>query len=297
MVRFWSRYISPLIATAKPRQILEVGADNGWNTRHILAYCRANDCRADIVDPAPQPALHDVFAEYTADEYRYFPYKSIHAIPQVEAPDVALLDGDHNWTTIYSELRLVFARAAEAKVPPPIILFHDVAWPYARRDMYYSPEDIPAPERQPYAYSGMLPGVSELVEEGMNAMLANALHEGGPRNGVLTGIEDFIASLSRPVAFHVLPFFNGLGILVPEERMTPELKSLIEGFFSAESLLQACMDIERYAMTAHAILQQTEGKLTRRTEALARARELLRQQADRISALEAMQSQASSGQG
>lgn len=293
MVRFWNRYLLPLITTAKPQRILEVGADNGWNTRQILAYCRANGCRADIVDPAPQAALHVELAQFTADEYRYYPYKSIHAIPQVEAPDVALLDGDHNWATIYSELRLIFARATEAQVPPPLILFHDVAWPYARRDMYYSPDDIPAQERQPYAYSGILPGVSELVEEGMNAMLANAMHEGGPRNGVLTGIEDFIASLSQPVSFYQLPFFNGLGILVPEERMTPELKSLIEGFFSAESLLQSCMDIERNAMTAHAILQQTEGKLARRTEALARARELLRQQAERISMLEASQARAS----
>lgn len=286
MIRFWDRFLSPLITLVKPQRILEVGADNGWNTRRILAYCRENGVHADIVDPAPRPGLHEVFAEYDAGEYRYYPYKSIHAIPQVAAPDVALLDGDHNWATVYSELRLLFARAAESKVPAPIVLFHDVAWPYARRDMYYAPEDLPLSERQPYAYSGVLPGVSELVEHGMNAMLANALHEGGPRNGVLTGIEDFIASLSQPVHFNVLPFFNGLGILVPEERMTPELQALIASFMSAESLLQTCMDIERNAMTAHAYLQQVEGRLARRTDALARARQLLAEQLQRIEELE-----------
>lgn len=286
MVRFWHRFIHPVIATVKPARIMEIGADSGWNTQHILAYCKETGCKADIVDPAPRPALHDVLARY-GNEYRYHPFKSIHAIPQIDTPDVALLDGDHNWITVHTELKLIFARAAETATPPPVILFHDVAWPYARRDMYYSPEDIPAADRQPYAYRGLLPGESGLVEEGMNGMLANALVEGGPRNGVLTGIEDFIASVATPISLYKLPFFNGLGIFVPEQRMTPELKVLIESFFSAESLLETCQELEAYFMKMNASLQQTEARLTLRTDALVRARALLQEQAQRIAQLEA----------
>ncbi|HEY5972152.1 MAG TPA: class I SAM-dependent methyltransferase [Pseudoxanthomonas sp.] len=286
MVRFWHRFIHPVISTVKPDRIMEIGADSGWTTQHILAYCRVHGCKADIVDPAPRPSLHDVLAQF-GDEYRYHPFKSIHAIPQIDAPDVALLDGDHNWSTVYRELTLIFARAAETGVRPPVIMFHDCAWPYARRDMYYSPEDLPATERHPYAYRGLLPGEPELTEDGMNGMLANALHEGGPRNGVLTGIEDFIASVPTNISLYKLPFFNGLGIFVPEERVTPELKALIEGFFSAESLLETCKELETYFMKMNASLQQTEAKLTLRTDALVRARALLQEQAQRIAELEA----------
>jgi hypothetical protein len=286
MNRFWHRYIKPIIETAQPRRILEIGADSGWNTRNILEYCRNTGARADIVDPAPRPSLHEVLAEFGPDQYRYFPLKSIAAIPQLDTPDVALIDGDHNWATVYSELNLLHANADATGFPMPIVISHDVAWPYARRDMYYNPDDLDASQKHPYAYRGMLPGVNELVEEGMNGILANALHEGGPRNGVLTAIEDYIASANTPFVFRTLPFFNGLGILVPTARMTPELQRLIDSFFTAESLLNACISLETDSMHLRAILAQTETCLTRRTEALARARAVIETQRRHIEQLQ-----------
>ena len=60
----------------------------------------------------------------------------------------------------------------------------------------------------------MRPDRKELLKRGgMNVTLDNALTEGGPRNGVLTAVEDFIASTGVDVAFYQLPFFNGLDVL------------------------------------------------------------------------------------
>lgn len=286
MNRFWHRYIKPLIETAQPRRLIEIGADRGWNTRNILAYCRQTGAQADIIDPAPQPSLHAVLAEYGPAEYRYHPLKSIAAIPQLDTPDVALIDGDHNWATVYSELTLLHARAEQQQLPPPIVLAHDVAWPYARRDMYYNPDDLEASQKHAYAYCGILPGVNELVEHGMNGVLANALHEGGPRNGVLTAYEDYIESSGVDYTFRKLPFFNGLGILIPAARMTPSLQALVDSFFTAESLFDACQLIEADSMHLRAILTQTETALTKRTAALQRAREAIELQNQRITDLE-----------
>jgi hypothetical protein len=286
MNRFWHRYIKPIIETVQPGRILEIGADSGANTRNVLEYCRSTGARADIVDPAPKPSLHDVLAQFGPNEYRYFPLKSIAAIPQLDTPDVALIDGDHNWATVYSELDLLQANADAAGISMPIVISHDVAWPYARRDMYYNPDDLDASQKHPHAYRGMLPGVSELVEEGMNGVLANALHEGGPRNGVLTAIEDYIASTDTRFVFRTLPFFNGLGILVPMARMTPELQQLLDSFFTAESLLNACISLESDSMYLRAMMAQTETCLTRRSEALARARSVIETQRRRIEELE-----------
>jgi hypothetical protein len=286
MNRFWHRYIHPLIETAQPRLIMEIGADRGWNTRNILEYCRATGAHADIIDPAPRASLHEVLAEFGPAEYRYFPLKSVAAIPQLDTPDIALIDGDHNWATVYSELNQLHARAEQNGKAPPIVISHDVAWPYARRDMYYNPDDLDASQKHPYSYRGMLPGVSELVEHGMNGVLANALHEGGPRNGVLTAIEDYIASSGIEFVFRKLPFFNGLGILVPATRMTPALKALIDSFFSPDSLLAACMALEADGMHLRAILTQTETCLSRRTDALERARSVVEAQRLRIAELE-----------
>lgn len=286
MNRFWQRYIRPLIETAQPRRIMEIGADRGWNTRNILDYCRATGAHANIIDPAPQPSLHEVLAQFGPAEYRYLALKSVAAIPQLETPDVALIDGDHNWATVYSELNQLHARAEQTGCPPPIVVSHDVAWPYGRRDMYYNPDDLEASQKHPYAYRGMLPGVPELVEHGMNGVLANALQEGGPRNGVLTAIEDYIASAGIEFTFRKLPFFNGLGILVPAARMTPALQTLIDSFFSANNMLEACLALEADGMHLRAILSQTETCLSRRTDALQRAREIIEVQRKRLEELE-----------
>jgi hypothetical protein len=270
MHRFWTRYIKPVIETVAPLQILEVGAEFGWNTEKLLEYCRTNGARLDVVDPAPHPALHDVLARYPV-EASYYPLKSLPAIPKLQPAQLVLLDGDHNWFTVFNELQLLYLRAAQVGVLPPVVLFHDIAWPYARRDMYYDAAGLSSADRHPYANRGMLPGQSELTESGLNGQFANALHEGGPRNGVLTGVEDFRASSDVKTTLHLLPFFNGLGILVPDARMTPALQALIEVFFSSESLLETCKLLEKDGMLVRAELSTTKVALANRTDVLARA--------------------------
>jgi hypothetical protein len=284
MHRFWTRFVKPIIETAAPRRMMEIGAEFGWNTAPVLEYCRRTGCRLEVIDPAPPPALHEVLARYPA-EHVYHAEKSLEVIPRIAQVDLVLLDGDHNWHTVYNELQAIYRRAAEAGAVPPIILFHDVAWPYARRDMYYDPLELDPAARHPYADRGMLPGQSELTEAGINGTFHNALHEGGPRNGVLTAIEDFQAGIGVPMAFHTLPFFNGLGILVPAARATPALEAVIDSFFSRESLLETCVALETDGMRVRAELTTQQIHLTQRTEALRRARSTIEALREELKAL------------
>ncbi len=244
MRRFWPRFIAPLIAAAAPRRVLEIGAEFGWNTRVLLDHGRNAGYFLDIVDPAPHPAFHEELAKYQGG-YAFHAAKSLDVISLLPPADFVLLDGDHNWFTVYNELQALYLRAHNSGVAPPIIVMHDCAWPYARRDMYYDVTAIVEGERHPYARRGFVPGQSELTEAGINGNLANATHEGGPRNGVLTAVEDFLAACGQDVLFRRLPFYNGLGILVPAARRTEAVDSTIEGFFSAESLLETCEALER----------------------------------------------------
>ena len=34
--------------------------------------------------------------------------------------------------------------------PLPLLVLHDVGWPYGRRDLYYDPDDIPASTASPW---------------------------------------------------------------------------------------------------------------------------------------------------
>jgi hypothetical protein len=285
MHRFWPRFIAPLIVAAAPRRVMEIGADLGWNTRDLLALGRAHDFFSDIVDPAPQPAFYEEISRFDGG-YAFHQAKSLDVIALLPAADVVLLDGDHNWYTVYNELEQLFLRAAKANCAPPIIIMHDVGWPYGRRDMYYDPDSLRGADRHPYARRGLLLDQSELADEGMNSHFATALHEGGPRNGVLTALEDFLAASGADVVYRQIPFYFGLGLVLPAGRRTDAVMQTVESFFAAESLLETCKALERECISIRIDLAACRQQLTRRNDALMRARstilDLRQELADRL---------------
>jgi hypothetical protein len=125
-------------------------------------------------------------------------------------PDAVIIDGDHNYYTVSDELRLIAERVGDGHLP--LLLFHDVSWPHARRDDYFAPEQIPAEHRHPFTEGGRLyPGEAGTRSGGLPYHFP-ATREGGPHNGVLTAIEDFAAA-REGVRLAVVPAFFGLGVL------------------------------------------------------------------------------------
>ena len=152
--------------------------------------------------------------------------------------DVALIDGDHNWFTVYHELRLLADAARRVGAPLPVLILHDVGWPYGRRDLYYAPDRIPEEHRQPHAQRGLRPdrpGV-ERGDGGLNATMHNALVEGGERNGVMTALDDFLAEHDRPLRRLTTPVYFGLAIVADEERLrsAPALAAVLDHLESPE---------------------------------------------------------------
>ena len=135
------------------------------------------------------------------------------ALPELELPDAVIIDGDHNYFTVHEELRLIDEKAGDGLIP--LVLLHDIGWPLARRDSYHDPDRLPADHRQPYADQGFLvPGEAGLAERGLYYERI-AIAEGGPRNGVLTAVEDFVAEREH-LRLAIVPPFFGLGVLWDE---------------------------------------------------------------------------------
>jgi hypothetical protein len=123
-----------------------------------------------------------------------------------------IIDGDHNYWTVAEELRLIAERRQRAEFP--LLAFHDVAWPHGRRDVYFDPSLVPAEHRQPIQEGGgVFPGDSGLRPGGLPYRWV-ATREGGPRNGVLTAVEDFVAG-QKGLRVAVVPAFFGLGVVWP----------------------------------------------------------------------------------
>lgn len=246
MKPFWPSVIRPAIDALRPGTITEVGAYSGGTTVLLLQWAVENGADVHVIDPAPRFDV-DGFARRFGQTFRFHKALSLDVIDRLPVPDLMLIDGDHNWYTVNRELHMLEATARSQGRPFPVTLLHDCAWPYARRDLYYDPSTIPEEARQPFARSGMLPGRSALDPRGLNPGLANATTEGGPRNGVLTGIEDFVAAAQEPIRLQLLPGFGGLGILAPDTTLErrPELASLLEKLMPSPHLAQLIQDMEQ----------------------------------------------------
>ena len=193
---------------AAPRSIVEVGAYAGDVTRLLLNWGRASGVRVWAIDPAPQQELVRL-AEDEAD-LELIRAPSLEALKEVPVADAMVIDGDHNYYTVGQELRLILERTGIDELP--LLLFHDVGWPHARRDDYFEPELIPDNERQPPEVGGgVFPGVPAISRGGLPYRWP-AAREGGPRNGVLTAVEDFVAEHDE-LRLAVVPAFFGLGVV------------------------------------------------------------------------------------
>lgn len=230
MQRFWETVTGHIFEAVKPKAIVEIGSAGGGNTDKLLKYCHRNEATLHVVDPAPR---------YDVEEYQQKHGKrlvfhkdlSVDALPEIDGFDVVLIDGDHNWYTVFNELELIEETCKERSQGFPLVMLHDVGWPYGRRDLYYNPDTIPEEYRQPYDRKGMRPGTVDLLDEGgLNSGFPNALWEGGPRNGVLTAVEDFLNDSQYELELLTLPGIHGLGILTPVEskKQNPDLAAILQ---------------------------------------------------------------------
>ena len=190
------------------RSVAEIGAHRGLLTRELLAWGAPAGARIVAIEPAPEPALLELEGQHP--ELELVCETSLGALRDVELPDAVIVDGDHNYYTVSEELRLIDERASAPDLP--LVILHDVCWPHARRDTYYAPERIPERHRQPLVHrAALVPGEPGVAHAGLRYEWA-AGREGGPRNGVLTAIEDFLAG-REDLRLAIVPAFFGVGVL------------------------------------------------------------------------------------
>lgn len=199
------------------RNVAEIGAEFGGMSQRLADHCEQAGGTFTTVDPSPK----DEFIRWAAscEHVRHVAAPSLEVMPELAGMDAWVIDGDHNYYTVRNELDLA-DELCRRDGKPLLAFMHDVSWPCARRDSYYCPERIPEAFRHAWSYdvgvtlddSGCLPG------RGFRGMgqFAWALHSGGPRNGVLTAIEDFLGeahSDERPLGFAHVPAVFGLGVI------------------------------------------------------------------------------------
>jgi len=236
------------------RSVTEIGGEDGTFTRELLSWAEGRDGRVACIDPSPSDALAALVENAPAGELHRC--TSLEALPDMEPSDVYLVDGDHNYYTLVHELEAIETIAGGDF---PLVFVHDVGWPSGRRDMYYAPDTIPPEARHPYDDAkGVTVGSDALIAGGFQGMgeFAWALHEGGPANGVLTAVEQFLTD--RPhLELAVVPCVFGLGVVYP--RSAPWAKGVAEllSHYDRDPLLER-LEQNRLDLYLHVLKQQDD---------------------------------------
>lgn len=202
MNQLFATHIKPLLDKHQPYELLEIGVLYGANTFSILQWCPEQNAHLVSIEPTPWDGNIPDLLKSGALNYCYNRTRSSEALTitptfiekvcqshlfkhwkcykqlsldflsssTFHGADFCFLDGDHNYYTIFNELRLIHTQARSGM----IILVHDIANPKcARVDYYYDENTIPPEYRH------------------------------GPRQGILTAIEHFL-SIYPEYVFNVL---------------------------------------------------------------------------------------------
>jgi hypothetical protein len=202
--------IFPALDLVGARSVIEIGGEGGTFTRELASWAEQRGGTVRCIDPSPSDALAELAARSPAVEL--LRCRSLEALDGMERADAYLIDGDHNYYTLTRELRAV---TSGADGTAPLLFVHDVGWPAGRRDMYYDPASIPAEARHPYEYEdGVTVGCPGTVPDGFRGEgdFAWARTEGGPANGVLTAVEDFLAEHPE-LQMRIVPCVFGLAVI------------------------------------------------------------------------------------
>ncbi|HEX2043016.1 MAG TPA: class I SAM-dependent methyltransferase [Acidimicrobiales bacterium] len=236
------------------RSVVEIGGEGGTFTSELLSWAEGRDATVRCIDPVPSDALVQMIEASPAGEL--LRARSADVLEELETADVYLVDGDHNYHTLSVELQAIDARRGDRH---PLLFLHDVGWPAGRRDMYYDPQSLPPEAVHPYQYErGVTVGCPGLVEHGFSGdgEFAWAREEGGPANGVLTAVEDFLADRTD-LRFQTVPCIFGLGVLYAEAApYADEVAAALAPY--ADNPLLARMEENRLALYLRVLEQQHE---------------------------------------
>ena len=266
------------------RSVVEVGSEFGGFTTELATWAAERGARSAAVEPFPADAVREL--DRTSEHFTLVEGRSPAALREVEAADAYVIDGDHVYAVVLAELQAI-AELAGSDRPHPLVLLHDVGWPSGRRDQYYDPDTLPADDVHPHTWDrGVVPGDDGVVDGGFRGegSFALALHAGGPRNGVLTAVEDYLAASDADLGYAHVPSVFGLGVVYARGgEAGRRVQELLAPYHRNPTL--ARLEENRLALLLEVIAKQDQ-QAAHAVQERARQR-LLVDYADRLAAVEA----------
>lgn len=255
--------------------VVEIGVESGKVSETYLnlgaetVYC---------VEPAPTPELRGHLNKN--EQLRLVERPSPEALTGLPVADLYVIDGDHNYATVSTELQWIAINAPDA-----VVVLHDVMWPCSRRDQYYQPSTVDSKVRHPCSDCGPSVWHDDVTPTGFlgHGSFTSAIEAGGEANGVLTAVEDVLETTPSTWWLEIIPAVFGMGVVVRETSHSAQLLRDRLKPYSSSRLLSA-MENNRIALYTRVLQMQYEAA-AHATDADELAN-LLAEQRSRLEALE-----------
>lgn len=172
--------------------------------------------------------------------------------------DAYVLAWDYNWHSV-ARCLAAFNQASVRERRSFLAVVHGAGWPCGDRDLYRAPALIPQESRHPCAFGWQpLPpsGVTLSCGAEDDGEGAFAIHAGGPRNGVLCAVRDFLETRAG-LSLRTIEPMGGLAVIYAADTIwSGRLETALQPFQNpllvrvdadrVERLRQAAMWRERY---------------------------------------------------
>jgi hypothetical protein len=229
--------------------VVEVGVESG-QVSSVYADLGAT---VHCVEPAPGEDLRAFLAE--DPRLNLVQGLSPAVLPDLPVADLYVLDGDHNYAVVRAELAWIMANAPDA-----VVVLHDVLWPCGRRDFYYQPSPLSPEDTHPATADGPTAWHDDVTPAGFvgDGAYTVATQAGGPRNGVLTAVEDALDE-AGDWRLQIVPAVFGFGVLT--RTGAPGADEIFDALrpYTSSHLL-AAMENNRIALYTHILQLQYEAE-------------------------------------
>ncbi|MGS2720418.1 class I SAM-dependent methyltransferase [Paraglaciecola aestuariivivens] len=219
----------PILQLINAKKIGEIGVEFAGNTKVLIELLEKTHGELFSIDPKPNEEVETLFNQHSVANL--FKGKSLDVITELPSMCAWFIDGDHNWYTVFNELSAIHKTEKSHAEGHSVIFLHDIGFPWAFRDLYYNPNDIPSEYLHPHCWeSGVLHDNTAEKNKGFRGMghFAIATQAGGDKNGVMCAVNDFLAQHSDAYSFYNIPAVFGLGILVPKShKFHNEIHSIV----------------------------------------------------------------------
>lgn len=202
--------VNKVLDNTDSKKIILIGCKNEKLFDFILKYIKSNSGELILIEPQLKVNINKFITEDISN-FTLLKQDSLKILENFKEYDAIFLDGNPNWYTLFTELRIIEKNCNKF----PLIFVCNSIFPNERRDTYYYFDNIPS--NYIHINSKKLIISEDLIDKSKKIVIEDenyhAIYSNSQKNGVLTAIEDYIQKTTLNIGKTLIDSKTGMLLL------------------------------------------------------------------------------------